>query len=115
MVIPKIEVGRNMEKALDQRNGIRLPVARGSNVLLLDEPINHLDIPSRERFERALVGFEGTVLAVAHDRYFLDRVVNQIWAMESTGVKSYKGNYSTYVQQREIEWQHEDTVFTNEF
>ena len=46
-------------------------VAQGCNLLLLDEPINHLDIPSRARFEQALADFDGTVLAVVHDRYFI--------------------------------------------
>ena len=53
--------------------------ASGCNLLLLDEPINHLDIPSRTRFEQALAGFEGAILAVVHDRYFIDSFANQIW------------------------------------
>jgi ATP-binding cassette, subfamily F, member 3 len=47
--------------------------------LLLDEPINHLDIPSRSRFEQALDSFEGTVLAVVHDRYFITGFASEIW------------------------------------
>jgi ATP-binding cassette subfamily F protein 3 len=54
-------------------------VAGGCNLLLLDEPINHLDIPSRSRFEQALVGFEGTVIAVVHDRYFIEGFATSIW------------------------------------
>ncbi len=54
-------------------------VARGCNFLLLDEPINHLDIPSRTRFEQALQSFEGTILAVVHDRYFLEAFAQEIW------------------------------------
>ncbi len=54
-------------------------VARGCNFLLLDEPINHLDIPSRSRFEQALALFEGTVLAVVHDRYFIERFASTLW------------------------------------
>ena len=46
-------------------------VARGANLLVLDEPINHLDVPSREKFEEALAAFQGSVLAVVHDRYFV--------------------------------------------
>ena len=54
-------------------------VARGANLLVLDEPINHLDVPSRERFEAALSAFQGSVIAVVHDRYFVDRFATTIW------------------------------------
>jgi ATP-binding cassette subfamily F protein 3 len=64
------------------RLALALLVARGSNFLLLDEPINHLDIPSRERFELALTHFEGTILAVVHDRYFIERFATEIWWAE---------------------------------
>ena len=56
--------------------------AEGCNLLLLDEPINHLDIPSRIRFEKALNSFEGTILAVVHDRYFIQAFATTIWEME---------------------------------
>jgi ATP-binding cassette subfamily F protein 3 len=54
-------------------------VAQGCTFLLLDEPINHLDIPSRARFEEALANFKGTILAVVHDRYFLERFASDVW------------------------------------
>jgi ATP-binding cassette subfamily F protein 3 len=54
-------------------------VARGANLLVLDEPINHLDVPSREKFERALAAFRGSVLAVVHDRYFVEKFATTIW------------------------------------
>jgi ATPase subunit of ABC transporter with duplicated ATPase domains len=57
-------------------------VLGGCNLLLLDEPINHLDIPSRENFERALSTFEGTVLIVVHDRYFVSRYASALWVIE---------------------------------
>lgn len=60
-------------------------VAQGSNFLLLDEPINHLDIPSRTCFEQALANFEGTILAVVHDRYFIERFANRVWLVEGGG------------------------------
>jgi ATP-binding cassette subfamily F protein 3 len=56
-----------------------LLVAQGCTFLLLDEPINHLDIPSRARFEEALANFKGTVLAVVHDRYFIERFASDVW------------------------------------
>ncbi len=54
-------------------------IARGANLLVLDEPINHLDVPSREKFEQALAAFRGSVLAVVHDRYFVDKFATTIW------------------------------------
>lgn len=57
-------------------------VIQGCNLLILDEPINHLDIPSRERFEQALAEFQGTVLAVVHDRAFIRNFARQVWKME---------------------------------
>ena len=62
-------------------------VADGCNLLLLDEPINHLDIPSRERFEAALLQFEGTVLAVVHDRYFINRFATDLWIVAEKGLR----------------------------
>lgn len=53
--------------------------ASGCNFLILDEPLNHLDIPSRNRFEQALAGFEGTILAVVHDRFFIQQFASQVW------------------------------------
>ncbi len=62
-------------------------VAQGCNLLLLDEPINHLDIPSRARFEQALAAFEGTILAVVHDRYFIERFATLVWQVENGTVR----------------------------
>ena len=58
---------------------LALLVAQGCTFLLLDEPINHLDIPSRARFEEALANFNGTTLAVVHDRYFIERFASDVW------------------------------------
>lgn len=58
-------------------------VAQGANLLVLDEPLNHLDVPSREKFEEALGAFQGSVLAVVHDRYFVDRFATTIWHIEN--------------------------------
>ena len=64
-------------------------VASGCNCLLLDEPINHLDIPGRARFEQAISAFEGTVLAVVHDRYFIRRFAGRIWYLADGKLTSY--------------------------
>lgn len=61
-------------------------ILEGCNLLLLDEPINHLDIPSRELFEAALLQFDGTVLAVVHDRYFIQRFATHLWFVENRGI-----------------------------
>jgi ATP-binding cassette subfamily F protein 3 len=68
---------------------LALLVAQGCNFLILDEPINHLDIPSRTQFEKALTNFEGTVLAVVHDRYFIQGFASRIWAVAGTQVQEY--------------------------
>jgi ATP-binding cassette, subfamily F, member 3 len=64
-------------------------VSEKSNLLILDEPINHLDIPSRERFEAALDAFPGTILVAAHDRAFIDRFASGIWAIEHQTLRAY--------------------------
>ncbi len=63
-------------------------VARGCNFLLLDEPINHLDIPSRVRFEQTLRGFEGSILAVVHDRYFISGFATHLWEVKDRTIHS---------------------------
>jgi ATP-binding cassette subfamily F protein 3 len=67
------------------------------NVLVLDEPTNHLDIPSREALEEALSAYEGTIVTISHDRYFLDRVATQILALDGLGgAEHYEGDYTEY-------------------
>lgn len=67
------------------------------NVLILDEPTNHLDIPSREALEDALTSFDGTIITVSHDRFFLDRIATQILAFRDDGlVDVHDGNYTDY-------------------
>jgi ATP-binding cassette subfamily F protein 3 len=66
------------------------------NVLVLDEPTNHLDIPSREALERALVEYDGTIIAASHDRYFLDRIATEILHFENGSVTHHRGSYSDY-------------------
>ncbi|MEJ2011322.1 MAG: ABC-F family ATP-binding cassette domain-containing protein [Anaerolineales bacterium] len=64
-------------------------IAGGANCLVLDEPINHLDIPSREHFERALAQFPGAVLVAVHDRAFIDRFATAVWMMEEGTIRRY--------------------------
>jgi ATP-binding cassette subfamily F protein 3 len=71
-----------------------------ANLLLLDEPTNHLDIASRKALESALSQYDGTLLVVSHDRYFLDQMVERILHLEGGRVREYLGNYSSYHEKR---------------
>lgn len=68
----------------------------GANVLLLDEPTNHLDIPSREVLEAALSNFEGTIIAVSHDRYFINKLSTKIFRLSPVGFEKFDGDYDVY-------------------
>ena len=76
-------------------------VLDGANCLVLDEPTNHLDIMARETVEAALEAFDGTVLVVSHDRYFVNEVADRIWEIEDLEVKDYKGNYDFYLEEKQ--------------
>jgi ATP-binding cassette, subfamily F, member 3 len=69
------------------RLALAVLVVQGCNFLLLDEPINHLDIPSRARFEQALAQFQGAVLAVVHDRYFIERFAAEMWLVDDRSLE----------------------------
>ena len=71
---------------------------KGSNFLLLDEPTNHLDTAFREQLEDALLGFEGTMLVISHDRYFINKLADRILVMSKSGMKEYLGNYDYYLE-----------------
>lgn len=71
---------------------------RQDNFLILDEPTNHLDMDSREMLETALLDFEGTILTVSHDRYFINRIADRVIVMEPGGVTEYIGNYDDYLE-----------------
>ena len=71
---------------------------RKDNVLLLDEPTNHLDMDSREVLENALADFPGTILAISHDRYFINRFATKVCVLEEGGIKEYLGNYDDYFE-----------------
>lgn len=73
---------------------------QGSNVLLLDEPTNHLDLQSRQFLEEVLAEFEGTLLFVSHDRYFIDSLASRVWVIEDGVLVPYLGNYTEYRTRR---------------
>jgi ATP-binding cassette subfamily F protein 3 len=91
-------------KALSGGEKTRLAMARllldPPNFLVLDEPTNHLDIPARETLEDGLSGYDGTLLFVSHDRFFIDRVATRVWAIEDGRLAQYLGNYSDMLNER---------------
>lgn len=72
----------------------------GANLLLLDEPTNHLDINSREALEEALLSYDGTIIAVSHDRYFMRKLATRVVEMANGGIADYKGGYAFYLEHR---------------
>ncbi len=78
------------------------------NLLVLDEPTNHLDIDSREVLEEVLEGFEGTILAVSHDRYFLNKLFKKIYWIEEKQVHAFDGDY-TWAKKKMAEWRERQT------
>src|SRR5205814_3383515 len=65
-----------------------------ANLLVLDEPTNHLDLLAREQLETVLQAFEGALLFVSHDRYFIDKLATEIWPIEGGVLKRFEGNWS---------------------
>jgi len=72
-----------------------------AGLLLLDEPTNHLDIPAQEMLEEALQDFEGTIVFVSHDRYFIDAIATRLWSIEGGAVTLHLGNYSDLERRRQ--------------
>lgn len=83
------------------------------DLLILDEPTNHLDVAAIEWLENRLRTWDGAILIVSHDRYFLDKVADHIWEMSRNGIEIFRGNYSAYVVQREERWVRRDEEFNN--
>ena len=73
------------------------------NVMVLDEPTNHLDIPSREALEGALASFDGTILCVSHDRYFLEKVSRRLFILHPPGMTDFGDRYSAWVEKQQAE------------
>lgn len=84
------------------------------DLLILDEPTNHLDLVAVEWLESTLRSWPGTLIIVSHDRFFLDNVINRVWQMERGQVRTYRGNYSSYVEQRRQAWERERQLFASE-
>lgn len=84
------------------------------DLLILDEPTNHLDVEAVEWLEGCLRMWQGALLIVSHDRYFLDRVVSTIWEMSRVGIEVYRGNYSAYAQQRQARIEYADKIYEQE-
>lgn len=80
------------------RISILKAILQKADILLLDEPTNHLDIYTREIFEEALLQFEGAILFVSHDRYFIDKIATKIIALDKEKLIEYPGDYSYYVE-----------------
>lgn len=78
-------------------------MAKNINLLILDEPTNHLDIMSREWIESAVEDFEGALLFVSHDRYFIDRFATRIWFLEDGKITDFKGDYQAWLKKKERE------------
>lgn len=78
-------------------------VLSGANFFLLDEPTNHLDAPSREALEATLADYEGTMLIISHDRYFINKLADRIIEITSEGAKEYLGNYDNYLEKSAFE------------
>lgn len=74
-----------------------------NNLLILDEPTNHLDITSKQVLEEALESYEGTILFVSHDRYFINKIANKVFDITEEGYNIYLGNYDYYLEKREQE------------
>jgi ATP-binding cassette subfamily F protein 3 len=85
------------------RVALAMLALQGANFLLLDEPTNQLDIQSQEMLEQVLDRFDGTILFVSHDRYFIDALATQVWVVNDGQVRAYSGNYSAYLEQAQAE------------
>jgi len=88
---------RNLPGGFQTRVKLAAMLLGDPNFLILDEPTNHLDLWARDALERSLREFEGTVLFVSHDRYFVNRVADHILAVDADRVRVIEGNYSTYI------------------
>jgi ATP-binding cassette subfamily F protein 3 len=94
--------------------GLAACLLRDPDVLLLDEPEAHLDVEARERMEQLMRGFDGSVVAVSHDRYLLDETVSQIAELDGGTIRMWPGNYSAYTVARELELQRQQQLYVTQ-
>ena len=96
-VYKKIAVLSGGERA---RTALALLMLRHANTLILDEPTNHLDLPSKEALEEALREFDGTLIFVSHDRYFLNTIPTRIFELSPDGLSQYEGGFDFYLEEK---------------
>jgi ATP-binding cassette subfamily F protein uup len=115
-ILTKLKINRYNQKIGTLSGGERKRVALAAvlieepDLLLLDEPTNHLDLDMIEWLEKYLKNTRSTLLMVTHDRYFLDRVCNEIIEMDNSSIYSYKGNYSYFIRKREERLANEEAM-----
>ena len=112
---------RDVHRPLSQLSGgqrTRALLARlllsNPDLLVLDEPTNHLDIAAVEWLEGYLNSWDGTAILVSHDRYFLDKVADNIWELSPAGMETYRGNYTAYLGQRQERWARRQEIYESE-
>ena len=98
MVEKKVKQLSGGEKA---RLSLCCMMLRPANLLILDEPTNHLDIPAKEMLEEALQNFDGSILVISHDRYFISKIATTICAVENKEIVNYPGDYRFYMEKNE--------------
>ena len=106
--VKKISINLSMILAVAKtRLSLAQMLLNEPDLLLLDEPTNHLDLETTKWLEDYLRYFKGAIVIISHDRYFLDKIVTQIYDVALGDVKRYVGNYEEFIQQRDLYYQNE--------
>jgi ATPase subunit of ABC transporter with duplicated ATPase domains len=106
-VYKKIKVLSGGEK---KKLKLSILMAKKPTLLILDEPTNHLDLQSREELEEKLLDYDGALLFVSHDRYFLNKIASKIWELKKDGLFKVDGNYDDYCLYREMLEEEEESL-----